>query len=239
MNNDIPPALDYAFAILDAERGSLSLIPVPIASCLIKPLTPPHQHHTCLLRPPAQACLLDINTPARFTQEHVKTLNSCRQVTLDPNELSRTLTHAKFNGIPRNCPGSRKVNLVRSLSLLGHRCDYFVSRVCPSTTSVNALDSGLAAPLACHPSPIRTISPLKKIPFTTDPQMPDNPGLCPIPLSDIDNNVLDRLTQGVHTPLPLPITRLKHTTCAERLHAPRSHANCTSGTIFRYSLVYQ
>ncbi|KAF8513310.1 hypothetical protein BU17DRAFT_95464 [Hysterangium stoloniferum] len=152
MNNDLLPALDYAFAILDAEKGSLSLIlsdgsySVSSDQTSNSSTSMPH-----IPSSPTGSSVTDpshLPSPVHFTQEHVKTLDSCRQVTLDPNEFSCTLTHAKFNG---------------------HRCDYFVSHVCPSTTSVNALDSGLVALLACHPSPIRTLS-IETIPPNAGPQ---------------------------------------------------------------------
>ncbi|KAF8530243.1 hypothetical protein BU17DRAFT_78879 [Hysterangium stoloniferum] len=123
MNNDILPALDYAFAILDAERGSLSLIPSDGSYSILSDQT-------------SNSFTSTPHMPSSPTGSSV-----CPQVTLDPNELSRTLTHTKFNGNPETVPAPEKSTF---------------------TTSVNTLDSGLAALLACHPSPIRTLCPSKQ-----------------------------------------------------------------------------
>jgi len=240
-NNDLLPALDYAFAILDADNDSSSPI-VPDGSYTVSsdqtsnssesaPHTP--SSPTCsgasvgtsvrstppryvyVPSPLTSAESSPFPSPTRFTQERrLKTIDSCPEVTFDPNELSRALTHATSNGTPqcispsperpgasvpfpppatphskrtpllqrkprmihsaepsidehdpfsyRSYPGSSNVSLVRSLSSLDHRRDYFTSRVCPSTTSVDTLDSGLAAVLPWRPSLVRTFSSPKR-----------------------------------------------------------------------------
>ncbi|KAF8581095.1 hypothetical protein K439DRAFT_1619326 [Ramaria rubella] len=53
----------------------------------------------------------------------------------------------------RSYPGSSKVSLARSVSSLDHHRDFFGSQgACPSSISVNTLDSGLAALLARNPA---------------------------------------------------------------------------------------
>ncbi|KAF8521250.1 hypothetical protein BU17DRAFT_88172 [Hysterangium stoloniferum] len=123
---------------------------VPTASRLIKPLTLPHQCHTRTFSSASVGIPMRSTPPhyifvptplnstelshlpslAHFIQERVKALDSWRQVTLDPNELSRALTR-QIQRYPRNCPGSRNVSLIHSLLLLGH-----TATIIPLPTSV-------------------------------------------------------------------------------------------------------
>ncbi|KAF8521240.1 hypothetical protein BU17DRAFT_88159 [Hysterangium stoloniferum] len=118
MDNNLLPALDYAFAILDADKASLSPIPSdgsysvsshqtsnssasmphtrssPTFSSasvgILMRSTPPH--YIFVPTPLNSTELSHLPSLTRFIQERVKALDSWRQVTLDPNELSRALT---------------------------------------------------------------------------------------------------------------------------------------------------
>ncbi|KAF8520273.1 hypothetical protein BU17DRAFT_65610 [Hysterangium stoloniferum] len=168
MNNDLLPALDYAFAILDADKDSSSPI-LPDGSYSVSsdqtsnssestPHTP--SSPTCSSAsvgtsmrstPPRYVYVPNplnstepstLPSPTPFTPERrVKTLDSCRQVTFDPNELSRALTHAKFNGTPEPVPAPAKSAFRPSCMASGPHQDFLFVEKVPPTTGPQSIDT--------------------------------------------------------------------------------------------------